>query len=186
MSREIQAPCSWLSLALWILVLGAVGCDGEQTVAPDDTGGADVLDMPSIDTMDTVADTVPIVEICDPDCVGDFTCCNGECVDVNSRLEHCGACNRPCLPGRECVNAKCGVPCSSGCSASQVCSLGFCAGICDSGLTECGTDCIDVFSDPNHCGGCNIVCEASEICAFGSVVTSVRPASRSAPGAATR
>ena len=31
------------------------------------------------------------------------------------------------------------------------------------GLTDCGTGCVDVSNDPNHCGGCDTVCFTPEV-----------------------
>lgn len=38
---------------------------------------------------------------------------------------------------------------------------------CDLGERRCGDMCVRPRTDPNHCGGCNIVCDAAEVCAGG-------------------
>jgi len=39
---------------------------------------------------------------------------------------------------------------------------------CESGMLHCGTSCVDTSSDPRHCGGCDNVCAAGEICLDGT------------------
>ncbi|MBI5488493.1 MAG: hypothetical protein HY905_14265 [Deltaproteobacteria bacterium] len=55
------------------------------------------------------------------------------------------------------------------CSANLVCvdgPRGRC--VCDPGRVACGTSCIDLSTDPSHCGGCDVVCEARQPCVLGS------------------
>lgn len=40
----------------------------------------------------------------------------------------------------------------------------------DPSLTLCGGECVDVFSDPNHCSGCGIACGSDELCEGGQCV----------------
>lgn len=35
---------------------------------------------------------------------------------------------------------------------------------CREGETVCSGACVRILSDPSHCGGCNIVCKAGEVC----------------------
>ena len=35
---------------------------------------------------------------------------------------------------------------------------------CKAGLTQCGTECVDVSSNPSHCGACNTACAAAQSC----------------------
>jgi hypothetical protein len=41
-------------------------------------------------------------------------------------------------------------------------------GLCGAGRTACGDDCVDVRSDPNHCGGCGIACTGADACQLGT------------------
>lgn len=41
-------------------------------------------------------------------------------------------------------------------------------GTCASGFEACGHVCVDPLSDPNHCGGCGVVCSPSLACVAGS------------------
>ena len=44
-------------------------------------------------------------------------------------------------------------PCTPGCSSVQTC--------CE---MAAGNRCVDVYSDPDNCGGCGIECAAGELC----------------------
>src|SRR5215216_7629958 len=59
---------------------------------------------------------------CSNRCASNQTCCNGRCVNLKRNERHCGSCGHRCLGGQECVR-------------------GVCQGGCQSGTTECGTQC---------------------------------------------
>lgn len=67
-----------------------------------------------------------------------------------------------------------GTPCNDNdfSTVGDVCTNGVCAGICDTGLTECtpviGTRCKNLQTDPNNCGGCGITCSSGQTCVNGS------------------
>lgn len=42
------------------------------------------------------------------------------------------------------------------------------ADTCESPTTQCGSTCIDLRFDPSHCGDCNTVCPAGEVCSRGA------------------
>jgi len=78
-------------------------------------------------------------------CDGDHTCINGQ----------------GCLPSG-------GTACGSGyCVGGLVCLNGQCERACDAGTTRCGQDCVDVGSNPSHCGGCGVACASGQVCAGG-------------------
>ncbi len=67
--------------------------------------------------------------------------------------------------GTACVRsdaASCGM-CGNACLPAEVCSTGMCASICDPPLVACARNCVDLQSDPDHCGSCPNVC-ATGIC----------------------
>ncbi len=43
---------------------------------------------------------------------------------------------------------------------------------CDQGLSRCGSDCVDLQSSPQHCGGCDQACDTGKVCATGSCLDS--------------
>jgi hypothetical protein len=50
----------------------------------------------------------PAAACCDGLCCGEgLTCCDSECVDTRSSLEHCGACGHACEPGLACAAEHC-------------------------------------------------------------------------------
>lgn len=78
-------------------------------------------------------------------CLPQQAFCRGECVDVLSDDDNCGAC---------------GVACPMG----QRCNAGVC---CDASRTVCGDRCVDTFSDREHCGVCDFSCDAGSSCVIG-------------------
>ena len=46
---------------------------------------------------------------------------------------------------------------------------------CPSDQQRCGTDCVSVESDTNHCGTCDRACDATQVCSSGECVTECRP-----------
>ncbi|MHB1846852.1 MAG: hypothetical protein ACYCWW_18685 [Deltaproteobacteria bacterium] len=88
-------------------------------------------------------------------CESPYPKCGTDCTSLSSDVHHCGACGNDCTLGPGAGLS--GVSCSQG---SCVCALGGGAGagsICASGS---GGACVDLSSDPNHCGHCQTVCEA--------------------------
>ncbi|MBX7100429.1 MAG: hypothetical protein K1X89_22110, partial [Myxococcaceae bacterium] len=119
------------------------------------------------------------------------TCCNGACVDPTQDNKNCGSCGRTCAAGTLCIGdflssarcvpkvsgTDCPVSCMSGTSClggictptscnfpGAVCSLGTGGGVCCGSF---GSQCTNVFSDINNCGGCNIACGAGTSCVDG-------------------
>ena len=42
---------------------------------------------------------------------------------------------------------------------------------CETGRADCGGSCVDVLSDPLHCGGCDGACDAGSVCVDGACTT---------------
>jgi uncharacterized protein (TIGR03382 family) len=117
--------------------------------------------------------------------------CGGQCVDLRIHDDHCGACGNGCeagescqsstcmmlssdagstctpdCTGRECGGDTCGGSCGS-CPDPMLCgSGGLCA--CPDGETRCGESCVDLRSDPDHCGACDRACGSGARCVGGS------------------
>jgi hypothetical protein len=87
-------------------------------------------------------------------CQAGQTLCNGACVDLGSDPNNCGACGNACPADQNCVAGTC-VPLTTGPGAASPCRAG---------LTECGGTCVDLGSDPAHCGACGNACPAGDFC----------------------
>jgi len=91
----------WLALAG--ILLGACNLLMDDLELKDaDSGTADAdTDTDSDTDTDVDTDTDTDSDTCDP-----LTDCDGECVDLTSNPEHCGACDHDCL-GANCVASAC-------------------------------------------------------------------------------
>jgi hypothetical protein len=74
---------------------------------------------------------------------------NGQCIDILSSEQDCGACGHACVTG-------------------QTCNGGVCA--CPGTQSVCGTACRDLGSDPVNCGTCGMRCGAGTQCLFGGCI----------------
>jgi len=108
---------------------------------------------------------------CTESCPAPLVICSNTCADTRFDPSNCGGCGDLCsLPN----------------VASDGCISGACSvGACNSGYANCngvaGDGCeIDTVTDPNNCGGCNIVCPGGTICDTGSCVTSTIECSETA------
>src|SRR5690606_35830190 len=75
--------------------------------------------------------------------------CAGQCVDTQTNLTHCGACDQSCSAGASCVAGSCS---------------------CPAGQEFCNGQCTDVTSDVLNCRGCGNACATGE-CVDGSCPT---------------
>jgi hypothetical protein len=82
-------------------------------------------------------------------CSNDFCCPAGQA--------GCGAVC--CAVGQSCVNGQCG----SGTGGSTT--------NCAAGQTLCGSTCVNLQNDPNHCGSCGHACPSGQSCAGGQCAT---------------
>ena len=78
-------------------------------------------------------------------CSENETICSGECADLTSNANHCGACGAACPSTAICVDQQC-------------------VGNCSDPETACGAECFDLTSDVHHCGDCANECETNEVC----------------------
>jgi spore germination protein YaaH len=61
-------------------------------------------------------------------------------------------------------------PGSEGCASHLTCESGVC--VCSDGLSDCGTECVDLSSDPQNCGECENACSPDAECVEGQCVGS--------------
>ena len=79
--------------------------------------------------------------------------------DAGPGVMDAGTCTPSC-GGRECGDDGCGGACGS-CASGLSCGTD---GTCACAGTACGGACVDLSSDPDHCGACDTVCGATEVC----------------------
>ncbi|MDW8245834.1 MAG: hypothetical protein RMJ84_04575 [Sandaracinaceae bacterium] len=98
------------------------------------------------------------------DCIAGYEDCNlnpSDGCEVNlSDIEHCGSCNHRC---------------PAVANAMRTCSMSRCAFSCNPGFADCNGQAMDgcevnLNTNPNHCGGCNIRCAPGEACMMGRCV----------------
>jgi hypothetical protein len=110
-------------------------------------------------------------ERCDPG----LTNCSGICVDKTSNLQNCGRCGSACNPPPT--------------GAASICSQGQCHWVCADGnqdvclnRTSGLKECVDLQTDKNHCGGCELECVEGTCCVPGQctrICTSSTPSTSS-------
>ena len=76
----------------------------------------------------------------------------GICRYLHNERNNCGVCGNVC-PGTP---------------ATQGCLNGVCT--CNTGLTKCGTQCLNLQFDRNNCGACGTVCASNLVCNMGACV----------------
>jgi hypothetical protein len=102
-------------------------------------------------------------------------CCNGGCVDPGRDSNNCNACGFQCPAGEFCANGTCraGYSCANyamepypqfGGNLTPCPRSGQNAGEC------CYGSCVDILSDPNNCGTCDILCPQGATCVDGACV----------------
>ncbi len=116
------------------------------TIAPTTT----TTQAPTTTTTTTTAG--PLV------CPSGFADCDGNpangCeTNTNTDNLHCGGCNQFCFDG--------------------VCTDGVCVVPCDDGLVDCDGfgNCIDLQSNDDHCGSCEIACLGGAVCLNGECIS---------------
>ncbi len=154
----------------FVLCAGLVDVDGDGWSAGSDCDDAD-------------PDTHPYAEeVCD----GQDNDCDGqidEGLDLQTDVNNCGACGVACGEGFTCTNGQC-VPCTD----NDQDGFTICDGDCDDSNAQIGPDSedvcdgidnncngivdefTDIFSDPQNCGGCGMVCPPGSVCSNGVCV----------------
>jgi glucosylceramidase len=136
-------------------------------------------------------------------CSGTQTACGTDCIDTSSDPTNCGGCGIPCSTGQVCQNGACQCQaglmlcngscvasdathcgsCATTCQTGQVCSNGACISSCDgTGLTLCGSSCVDPSTSNTSCGGCGTTCGSTQHCAGAVCVPNVTTGTGGTPG----
>lgn len=92
-------------------------------------------------------------------CPPGLVACGTECRVVAIDPDHCGACGVSCGGGEACRGGVC-IP-----APTCVCPP---SNGCDAGLTACNGACVDLQTDPQHCGACNTACATGDTCSGGT------------------
>jgi hypothetical protein len=112
--------------------------------------------------------------------------CERGCVDPLNHPLHCGACGESCKAGARCMMGRCACGpgsrdcgsecrgcCSSGdCPMDKTCSEGECVLLCELPRVGCVDRCVDLQTEPKHCGRCGNDCGPMGSCVGG---TCMRP-----------
>jgi hypothetical protein len=100
-----------------------------------------------------------------------------DCADLEADPQNCGACGVECEQGQACGQGNCTNACeeTEQCAEfTQLCVDGAC--LCKPGLSRCGDACVDLQSNPAHCGECGADC-GEEACGAGACQPSDCPTS---------
>jgi hypothetical protein len=94
-----------------------------------------------------------------------FLCCPGTgCVDLLTDHDNCGQCGRTCPSTQVCLpvgQGQCGTVTCNAQNEGSPCSTGSVIGTC------CSSTCVDLTTDPSHCGRCTTACQGAETCKKG-------------------
>jgi hypothetical protein len=89
-------------------------------------------------------------------------CADGTCADPEHDRHNCGGCGIDC-GAAACVGGAC-----AGAACDYAHQGGFCGAPGDTAHVCCGAGCVDVSSDPAHCGACGHACAAGQSCQSGT------------------
>jgi len=170
-------------MRVWVAVLicaSLAACATAATQIGDDSGtGSDASS--GTDATKGNTDAGDAKASCTPPTVYCANSDAGNCFDLTTSPNHCGACTTACTtgdaggltPGSD-DNPDSGLPPQdSGTTTpwsvgTATCTSSACGIQCPSGLTECSDDiCYDTRVFHEHCGDCNTSCATTEYCAGG-------------------
>ena len=128
-------------------------CSGDRVCRPSSTGEFECVE--------------PDEEPCEGDA---FLLCGERCIDITSDANHCGGCSLACPGDQTCSDSQCAL---EGCGVSveeagepqppaEPATLSNPIGTCIN-----GTLCVDLMTDPEHCGGCEQSCPPTQECLGG-------------------
>ena len=146
----------WLAFVSGLSVIVLAGCmDWGLPHIPADAGrdgDTDVEDGDADGDADAGTDADGDGDVCPGGCEAPLECCGGQCVDLASDPDNCGACGHACTQGVDCDRGEC------------ICPYGATPEACSPGMTCCDhtvpayAGCVDTNANNMHCGGCNLEC----------------------------
>lgn len=130
---------------------------------------------------------------CKPECLDSWVYCENDnkCANLTTDAEHCGSCGHVCGGNMYCANGACVCPAgtsncdgdeSNGCETPslQCGQVGQCADeskvcgdVCCDATCCNGAVCVDLTSNPLHCGDCATPCETTQRCEGGVCVDDI-------------
>lgn len=149
---------------------GVARCEGGQCVAAGCFPG--FADCSELGGCETYLDTFDNCARCGDSCSADRAaghCEAGQCVvECHAGFESCDASSRDCETSIN-TASDCGA-CGQACSGQRpLCSGGTCVAECAGPqLSECSGACVNLTSDPAHCGACDAACQTFQACVEGS------------------
>jgi hypothetical protein len=99
------------------------------------------------------------------ECAPELDWCDGACRDLSTDRNNCGACGAVC--DGACIDGWCADGGDDVTPGAGGASVGGAALVCDPDQQACAGQCVDPMTNPQHCGGCGVVC-ASGLCQDGS------------------
>lgn len=93
----------------------------------------------------------------EPTCPPELTICNGNCKDLQTDENNCGACSNPCGVAQTCCDGVC-----KNLNTDES-NCGTCGNVCGAGQTCCSGVCKNLQADPANCGICGNVCAAPQV-----------------------
>lgn len=171
---------------------GFSDCDGlpsngcETSLVSDDNCGACGIACPAGQACRLNASNKPTcmcpsgLTYCELGCTNGV--CKGQCVDLKSDVDNCGACGANCPVYSSILPVMSEVP-----FARSACDYSTCVSQCIEGRADCNRSLVDgcevdIYSDPKNCGACGHVCDAvpGQACVAGQCT--IEPCVESAGG----
>lgn len=145
-----------------VVLLLAAGCD-RDLVCPageSECGGRCISLLTDPRNCGACGVAVGLLEVCRQGvaaCAPGIDTCGGTCTDTARDPDHCGACESVCAA--DALQSLC-APTPGGTAA--------CSEACPTGHTACDRACVDLLTDPYHCGACGAACAPGVACLAGS------------------
>jgi len=95
--------------------------------------------------------------VCASSCTEGRSPCSQGCFDLITDADHCGECSEQCDVGGSCNGGDCIDACNDACDrTTETCVAQTCE--CRSEFDSCGGECVDLQTNPLHCGECDREC----------------------------
>jgi len=161
------ARCLHLALA-GLVLLGLTACGTSENVGgracdvdDDCASGFVCQDGRCVEAQTADVVSPDVIDPCGDECVSGQTCCGGECLNLGSDPANCGGCGVECGTNETCEDGKCT------CGATQPGQ----GPACQEPFVCCGSggdaECVNILTDPDYCGACDVACRVDATCLVG-------------------